>query len=79
MEIVQANWKKIVTLLIILAGLSVGLYLVKHPLIFKPKATNEAANGLSGDFQRVEDTIQDEIPVPTFKVNERRFKVRFTP
>lgn len=80
MDILRKNWKRISVLALLVVGLVVGLYLVQHPQIFKPKAANEdIKKALQGDFHPVEDTNQDGILVPTFEVNSRKFKIHYSP
>lgn len=87
MELITQNWKKILVIGLMLAGLAVTMYLALNPQIFKSKAAMESVNKLSGEnIERLDQTQVEKLGVdgidqdtPVFKVRGNNFTIHYNP
>lgn len=76
-DLLLNNWKKVLGLIILLAGLPLAIYLATHPQIFKPKADIEEANRLN--VSNKAGDVQVEGDTPTIRVKSQVFDVSYNP
>lgn len=71
MNLIKKNWLKIIFILILLAGVVVGIYLVNHPQILKSKASSDINDSIGVSSDGVVTYEGNN----TFKTNSKNIRI----